>query len=129
MGSVATLVALVHSLSSSRPSPRATSSSCCSAWRPGWIRSRRRGCRSRTRERCSALLDNRADGCRRQYFQPNLLIRAVILLAFVAVVLVLARSTVTDIALQLRDHFRRRKPTVPLVPAALVSTRPADASS
>ncbi len=63
-----------------------------------------------------------------EYFEPNLLVRAVILLAFVAAVLVFARSTVTDIALQLRDHFRRSKPTVPLVPAALASTRAADAS-
>jgi O-antigen/teichoic acid export membrane protein len=63
-----------------------------------------------------------------EYFEPNLLVRAVILLAFLAAVLVFARSTVTDIALQLRDHFRRGKPKAPLAPAALASTGAADAS-
>jgi O-antigen/teichoic acid export membrane protein len=65
-----------------------------------------------------------------EYFEPSLLLRAAILLAFVAAVLVLARSTVADIVLQLRDHFRRGKPAAkaPLAPTTLAPTRAADAT-
>jgi O-antigen/teichoic acid export membrane protein len=64
-----------------------------------------------------------------EYFQPDLLVRAVILLAFLAAVAMFARPTVTDVALQIRDHFRRGKlaAKAPLASPALASTHAADA--
>jgi O-antigen/teichoic acid export membrane protein len=64
-----------------------------------------------------------------EYFEPSLPVRAVILLAVLAAVLTFARSTVTDVVLQVRDHFRRGKPApkAPLTSPALASTRAADA--
>jgi O-antigen/teichoic acid export membrane protein len=71
-----------------------------------------------------------------EYFEPNLLVRAVILLAFLAAVLVFARPTVTDVALQIRDHFRRGRPaakpplaSAALAPAAVAPTGAADVGS
>jgi hypothetical protein len=63
-----------------------------------------------------------------EYFQPDLLVRAVILLAFLAAVAMFARPTVTDVALQIRDHFRRGKlaAKAPLASPALASTHAAD---
>jgi O-antigen/teichoic acid export membrane protein len=45
-----------------------------------------------------------------EYFQPDLLTRAAILVAFSAVVAIFARSILMDVVLQIRDHLGRRGP-------------------
>jgi O-antigen/teichoic acid export membrane protein len=63
-----------------------------------------------------------------EYFQPNMLVRAVILLGFLAAVSMFARPTMVDVALQIQDHFRRGRPAAkpPLAAGALAPTGSAD---